>query len=146
MKESELIDKIGSLTANLIKCRESKGKDDRIAFVLRSTPGDDSHTGLLGGNSESLNVIAHTPKDQRFELAGEGRAGSNYAHEGSRSWTFGSEELLALKDQPVVVQLAYLLQVYGKPLKVVAEYEYYNNWQGSDSEEPEEWEVEFTFP
>lgn len=145
MKESEILHQLGVLSAQLVKCRERAGEFERIAQVLRSIPGAYFWNGSLGESHDELNVVAKTPGEAEFELAHKYESGSNYAGNQHRIDVRGDESLRALHDQTVVVQLANLVQVHGKPLWVKAKFTKREDWPGRDYVD-EQWEVEFRFP
>lgn len=145
VKESELVDQLGSLATQLIKCRKQSERNKHIHTVLSNTPYVQYRDGSMGQTDCFLKVKAQTPDNKEFELAGEYNWGSNYAHSQPRCHKFGNEELCHLSYQSTVIQLAYLVKVYGKPLKVSAEYREHHDWSGQDYVD-ENWKLKFKFP
>jgi len=145
VKESELVDQLGSLATQLIKCRKQSERDKHIHTVLGNIPYEQYKDGSMGKTESILKVKAQTPDNKEFELAGEYNWDSNYAHSQPKKNIFGNKELCHLSNQPTVVQLAYLVKVYGKPLEVSAEYLEHKDWPGQEYID-ENWEVKFKFP
>jgi len=145
MKQTELLHQLGVLAAQLMKVRKENEKSCRVAEVLRGIPHVQEWNGSLGESYSALEVEATAPSGEIFNLAGEFEFGSNYAGSQTRRGVFGSEELRSLADQPCIVQLAYLIQNHGKPLKVKAKFRDLNDWPDSELRD-EKWEVEFDFP
>lgn len=145
VKESELIDQLGSLATQLVKCRKQTEKDKHIHTILMNTPYEHYRDGSMGQTDCFLKVKVQTPDKQEFVLAGEYDWNSNYAHSQPKKYIFGNKELCHLSDQPTSIQLAYLVKVYGKPLEVSAEYRDHHDWSGQESTD-DCWEVKFKFP
>nr|BDI55156.1 MAG: hypothetical protein [uncultured archaeon] len=145
VKESELIHQLGILATQLVKCKEISEKKEHILYILRTIPHETYKDGSMGKTDNSLNVNIQAPKGEEFVLAHEYYYSSNYAHSKTIDKINGSEELRHLARQPTIVQLAYLMQVYGKPLKVSAFFNNLYDWEGQDVIN-ENWEISFEFP
>lgn len=145
MKESEIIHQLGVLATQLMKCKEKSEEKEHILYVLRTIPHETYKDGSMGKTDNSLNIKVQAPKGEEFGLAYEYYSSSNYAHSKTVDRIEGSEELRHLAGQPTVVQLAYLMQVYGKPLRVTAFFNNLCDWEGQDVIN-ESWEIKFEFP
>jgi len=145
MEEQQLVEQLGNLAKKLVDARSKSEIDEHVKYVLGAIVH--RHTvNTCGQSLDSHLYVNVTIDDKTFELSGENDHYSGVQHEPSYNGRiFGSEELVHLTREPVVIQLAYLYNIKGKKImKIHAEFcEEHGDWENGNDVF---WKVEFDFP